>query len=238
MPAESLISGPPASGYSAASQSLMPLFHAAWLFALGIVVAHWLWLRPSLVLAALAPMALLCGLAAFRAPRIVWLPLAVLWCLLGAWCGLMEPQPAAAPKLASLSDGLLRTVEGTVVDAGAVRGETVQDMDQDEHAGGQAPQPSQRIDLNVSNLEAVTDTTDAQVPVEGVVRLTIRWPEDAAATRSFGCGQRVRALVRLLPPEIYHDPGVWSREDFLARSGHHILGHSQPGPSGEPRRRQ
>ncbi len=219
MPAESLISGPPASGYSATSQSLMPLFHAAWLFALGIVVAHWLWLRPSLVLAALAPMALLCGLAAFRAPRIVWLPLAVLWCLLGAWCGLMEPQPAPEPKLASLSDGLLRTVEGTVVDAGPIRGETVQDMDQDEHAGGQAPQPSQRIDLNVSNLEAVTDTTDAQVPVEGVVRLTIRWPADPAATRSFACGQRVRALVRLLPPEIYHDPGVWSREDFLVDQG-------------------
>ena len=29
----------------------------------------------------------------------------------------------------------------------------------------------------------------------------------------------MRAVVRLLPPEIYHDPGVWSRADFLLDEG-------------------
>jgi hypothetical protein len=116
MQSESHTSGQPSAGLSAA-----PLFHAAWLFAVGIAVTHWVWLRPGLVLAAMAPVTVLCGLAVLRAQRIAWLPLATLWCLLGAWCALMEPQPAPAPALASLSDGLLRSMEGTVVDSGAVK---------------------------------------------------------------------------------------------------------------------
>jgi len=97
----------------------VPLFHAAWLFAAGITLAHWLYLRPSLLLISLGLFATLCGVAAFRAQRIVWLPLAALWCLLGSWCAEMEPGLAPAPTVAILSDGLLRTVEGTVVDASA-----------------------------------------------------------------------------------------------------------------------
>ena len=49
--------------------------------------------------------------------------MACLWLLLGAWCAEMEPHPAPAAALAALSDGLMRTVEGTVVDAGPVRSE-------------------------------------------------------------------------------------------------------------------
>jgi competence protein ComEC len=227
-------------GRAAAVLSAVPLFHAAWLFAAGIAAAHWFWLRPSLVLVALALLALLCGLAAFRAQRIVWLPLAVLWCLLGAWCAWMEPQPASAPALAALSDGLLRAVEGTVVDAGPVRGEIEQNLNDNDSAdptvSALLQQPSQRIDLRVSSLEVVTDTDDAQAPVMGGVRLTVRWPAPNASHTAvsgsavfgspsqpspepFYCGERVRAIVRLLPPEVYHDPGVWSRQDFLLDQG-------------------
>src|SRR5271168_677301 len=92
-----------------ASASDLPLFHAAWLFAAGIAAAQSLWLRPGSLLIALGLDAALCVAGAFRALRIVRLPLAVLWMLLGAWCAEMEPHPAAAPALASLSDGLLRT---------------------------------------------------------------------------------------------------------------------------------
>jgi competence protein ComEC len=196
----------------------VPLFHAAWLFAAGITLAHWLWLRPSVILVALALLTMLCVLAAFRAQRIVWLPLAVLWCLLGAWCAQMEPQPAPAPALAALSDGLVRTVEGTIVDAGPIRQEIEQDLDQPTN-----PQrPSQRIDLRVSTLEVVSDAADAQAPVSGGVRLTIRWPTEASGQPSpqpFQCGDRLRAQARLLQPETYHDPGVWSREEYLLDQG-------------------
>jgi competence protein ComEC len=195
----------------------VPLIHAAWIFAAGITVAHFVWLRPSLLLVALAPLAALCGLAALRAQRMVWLPVAVLWCLMGAWCAEMEPQPAPSQPLAALSDGLLRTVEGTVVDTGPVRAapqQNADDLDADEAA--------QRIDLRLASIEVVTDTEDVQAPVQGKVRLTVRWPQPAGgqpASQPFRCGQQVRAVARLFVPQNYRDPGIWSRTDYLLDQG-------------------
>jgi competence protein ComEC len=213
------IAGPASAG---AGLESVPLFHAAWLFAVGIAATEAFWLRPGQVLVALALIAALCCVAALGAQRIVWLPLAALWLLLGAWCAEMEPQPAPAPALAALSDGLLRTVEGTVTDAGPMRGEinpgVIDKADQGEQAEPKQ-QPAQRIDLRVSSAEVVTDTDDAQTPVEGGVRLTVHWPQNAAGPQAFQCGERIRAVVRLLPPEVYRDPGVWSREDFLLDQG-------------------
>jgi competence protein ComEC len=40
-----------------------------------------------------------------------------------------------------------------------------------------------------------------------------------AGIAPFQCGERVRAVVRLLRPEIYRDPGVWSRADYLLDQG-------------------
>jgi len=196
----------------------VPLFHAAWLFAAGIVVASRIWLQPSLLLILLVLVAILCGVAARRGGHvqgIVGLPLAVLWMLLGAWCAEMEPRPAPAPELAALSDGLLRTVEGTVVDAGPVRTELEQNVDEPT-----ATAPTQRVDLRVATVEVANDQSDAQEPVSGGVRLTVRWPMDAqGGAQAFRCGERVRAVVRLLRPETYRDPGVWSRADYLLDQG-------------------
>lgn len=205
---------PPASAGLSSQPNAVPLFHAAWLFAGGIALTQGAWLRPSLVLVALVPVALLCCIAAFKAQRIVWLPVAVLWCLLGAWCAEMEPHPAPAPAVAALSDGLLRTVEGTVTDAEPVRIETEESVD--EPAGDA---PSQRIDLSVASIEVVTDDADAQAPAEGSVRLTVRWPQGQPSPQPFQCGERIRAVVRLLPPETYRDPGAWSRADYLLDRG-------------------
>jgi len=216
MQASAPTTGQPSAGLSSGLRGA-PLFHGACLFATGTAAAHWLWLRPSLVLVTIVLMAALSAVAALRAQRVAWLPVAVLWGLLGAWCALMEPQPAAAPALAALSDGLLRTVEGTVVDAGPVRTETEQSVD-DSEAAAPAPQSTQRIDLRVASLEEVTDAEDKQVAVAGGVRLTVRWPKGLSAS-GFGCGERVRAVVRLLPPATYHDLGVWSRRDFLLDQG-------------------
>lgn len=208
------------SGESFARVSAMPLFHAAWLFALGIAFTRWVWLRPSLALVGLIALAVLCSVAAVRAQRILWLPLGCLWCLLGAWCALMEPQPAPEAQLASLSDGLLRTIEGTIVDAGPVRGEFEQNLNEDGRGDAQdVAQPSQRVDLRVTSLEEVTDAEDAQDAVSGGVRLTVRWPDGFAAAQAFRCGERIRAVARLLLPAEYHDPGVWSREKYLLDQG-------------------
>jgi hypothetical protein len=67
--------GPATFAADNADSTGIPLFHAAWLFSLGIVVAHYLWLRPSYLLIALLPAAVLCGVSALRAQRIAWLPL-------------------------------------------------------------------------------------------------------------------------------------------------------------------
>jgi competence protein ComEC len=196
-----------------ASQSAMPLFHAAWLFACGIATAHSIAQRPSFVLIALCAVAALCVFAAFRALRIAWLPLAVLWVFLGAWCAEMEPHPAPSPALAELSDGLLRTVEGDVIGTGPVRAELEQNLD-----AASSVAPSQRIDLRVSSVEAVTDDTDVQAPVTGIVRLTVR-SAVGADPRPFRCGESISTVARLLPPEDFHDPGAWSRADYLLDQG-------------------
>ncbi|HZP04033.1 MAG TPA: ComEC/Rec2 family competence protein [Terracidiphilus sp.] len=194
--------------------SAVPLFHAAWLFAAGILFARWLWLRPSLVLVALALIGALCCIAALRAQRVAWIPLAALWIMLGAWCAWMQPQPAPAPALAVLSDNLLRTIEGTIVDIGPIRAEQEQNID--ERA---IESSSQRIDVRVSSIEQVDDSSDRQIPATGGVRLTVRWPAREKSIQPFECGERIRAIVRLLPPETYHDPGVWNRADYLLDQG-------------------
>ena len=214
MQSESESTGPLALRRSAGALTLVPLFHAAWLFAAGITTAHFVWLRPSVLLLSLAPVGALCWLAALRAQRVAWLPLAILWCLLGAWCAEMEPQPSASKPLAALSDGLLRSVEGSVVDAGPVRDAPLQSADDPE-----AEATSQRIDLRLANIEVVSDAQDDQIPIEGNVRLAVRWPGDGTAPVLFHCGQRIRAVARLLLPQDYRDPGTWSRTDYLLDQG-------------------
>ncbi|HZB87581.1 MAG TPA: ComEC/Rec2 family competence protein [Terracidiphilus sp.] len=206
---------PPTAGPTAAHAptSAIPLFHAAWLFAVGIAIAQFAWLRPALMLLALAPIAALCCVAAWRAQRLLWLPLAALWCLLGAWCAEMEPHPGPAPQLAALSDGLARTLDGTVMDAGPLRAETEANIDEPAEAT-----LSQRVDVRVADLEFVDDSTDAQRPAGGAVRLTVHWPRNAKAD-ALRCGERIRATVRLLPAEVYRDPGAWSRADYLLDQG-------------------
>lgn len=192
----------------------IPLFHAAWLFALGIVLAHFIWLRPAYLLIALVPLGLLSALAALRSQRIVWVPLAALWCLLGTWCAEMQPLPAATPALIALSDGLMRTVEGTVTDAAPVRREL------EENVVEAAPiAPTQRLDVAVSSIEIVTDDKDLQAAMPGGVRITVRWPEGESAAPGFHCGDHIRADARLTQPDVYRDPGAWNRREYLLDQG-------------------
>lgn len=193
--------------------STIPLFHAAWLFAAGITLAHFTWMRPSVLLVSLLPTTILCSLAAFRAQRVAWVPLGAIWVLLGAWCGEMEPHPAPSARVLSLSDGLLRTVEGTVADAAPLRSESLDNADEPSSTN-----ETQRIDVHVASIEVVDDNSDAQQPSDGKIRLTVRWPQ-GVANQPFHCGERVRAVVRLLPPESYRDLGAWDRTTYLLDQG-------------------
>jgi competence protein ComEC len=52
----------------------------------------------------------------------------------------------------------------------------------------------------------------------------VRWPANRPA-EPFACGDRVRAIVRLDLPEVYRDPNVWSRQDYLLDQGITATGH-------------
>src|SRR3954462_1351825 len=165
MKAEKIDRGPVALNSQGQSGVGSPLFHAAWLFAIGIGITHYIWLRPAWLLLSLIPVAILCGFAAIRAQRLIWVPVGVLWSILGVWCAEMQPQPSPEPALTALSDGLMRTVEGTVVDAAPVRNEPVSEPGEIPAEG-----PFQRVDVHLSSIEIVTDTEDVQKQAYGVVR--------------------------------------------------------------------
>ena len=56
-----------------------PLFHAAWLFALGIVASHWFWFRPGWLLAGLLTLGIVAVLSILSAPRVFLPALAAVW---------------------------------------------------------------------------------------------------------------------------------------------------------------
>jgi competence protein ComEC len=197
--------------------ALIPLFYSALLYMAGIVVAHFVYLRPGYLLAGLLPLAAAALTTIWQAPRLTWLPIAAIWFVLGAWSAETEPTPAPDPQLAQLSDGLLRTVEGTVIDAGPLR--TPQNEAEDSESGEEVESgsQSQRVDLQLSAAEVVDDLSDRIQPIPNPstarLRLSIRWPSGAASP--LACGQTLRAVVRMLPPDAFHDPGIWSRAVYL-----------------------
>ena len=204
--------------------ALVPLFYAALLYLAGIVVAHFQYLRPGLLLAGLLPLACIAVFSIAKAPRLTWLPLAAIWLTLGIWSAETEPQPAPDPAITQLSDGLLRTVEGTVADAGPLRAQNLDDQDTNdadpaarESASSHPSEQIQRVDLEMTGAEIVTDTTDQILPLPSRdatrLRLTVLWP--GGLPQPIPCGQRLRAVVRILPSEVFHDPGVWDRTAYL-----------------------
>jgi competence protein ComEC len=126
----------------------------------------------------------------------------------------MQPQPASAPAIVALSHGLVRSIEGNITDAGPVRG------DFEENVGeATSIAPTQRVDIAVSSIEVVTDDEDVQAATPGGLRLTVRWPEGEPVATGFHCGDHVRADARLMQPEVYRDPGAWSRKEYLLDQG-------------------
>jgi competence protein ComEC len=200
----------PLAGRASTRAGALPLFHAAWLFALGVGAAHLVWLRTGYLLVALSLLILMSCVAGFKALRIAWAPLALLWCLLGAWSAEMQPQPAPSQGILTLADNLLRTVKGEVVATGPVDTREVA-----ETGVGADEGPTQRIDLRVASIEQVTDEVDEQKPIAGTIRVTVRWPQGSRDIHAFQCGEQIRLDARLHPAPVYRDPDVWSRRDYL-----------------------
>jgi competence protein ComEC len=212
MEPDSALSGKSSAAPKFAGADAIPLSLAACLFALGIIATQHGYVPAARILASITALIILCVIASLRAQRVAWIAMSLVWVLLGAWCAEMEPQPSPVPALLALSDGLMRTVEGTVTNAGPIRSQ----IDQGIGEPG-AELPSQSIDLHLASIEVADDLSDQQVPIIGSVRLNLRWPN--GNSQRIPCGARIRAAARLLPPEVYHDAGVWNRATYLLDQG-------------------
>ena len=104
------------------------------------------------------------------------------------------------------------------IGTGPVRTELEQNVDEPSAAS-----PSERVDLRVASVEVVNDESDAQALVGGGVRLTVRWPA-GSGVQAFACGDRVRAVVRLLPPETLSRSRSLEPRGFPAGRGHYLDG--------------
>jgi competence protein ComEC len=204
--------------------ALIPLFYVALLYLAGIIFAHFIYLRPAPLLLGLLPLTLVAVLAIAKAPRLVWLPLAAIWLTLGAWSTETEPQPAPDPAISQLSDGLLRTIEGAVASSSPLRPENTSetsDLDDSSPAADVETGQLQQIDLQLTAAEAVTNASDLILPIPprptARIRLMIHWPAGTTSpiVQELHCGQHLRAVVRIQPPEIFHDPGAWNRAAYL-----------------------
>lgn len=198
-----------------------PLFCAALLFALGVLLAQSFYLRSGWLLIGVFALAGVSWGSVFRAPRLAWMPLGALWVLLGFWSSQTAPQPVPSPSINALEDGLLRTVEGVVATAEPLRKE---ENASDAGDATTAVHPSdsasfsQTFDLRVTRTESITDTSDGMVPVPDTsasrIRVAALWRDHAP--RNVHCGDQLRILMQLRPPAVYHDPGVWNRQNYLA----------------------
>lgn len=153
--------------------ALIPLFSVALLYIGGICLGRIVYLRPGLLLLSLFAFACIVLWAAFHAPRLTWLPMALLWIGLGTWSEAMEPAPVPDAQLAQFaSDGLLRTIEGTIAIAEPLRDNAIDDQSNDRDAipeNTETPLASgslrQQVDLDVSAAEAISDAYDRIEPL-------------------------------------------------------------------------
>lgn len=118
-----------------------------------------------------------------------------------------------------MNDGLLRTVEGTVVAAEPAHRDSTLEDDGDEHSALHGPSEwSQTFDMQVSRAESISDTSDQLLPLPASsaqrIRVTVLWRNNTPAT--LHCGDQIQVVTQLHSPAEYHDPGVWDLEAYLA----------------------
>jgi len=198
-----------------------PLLAAAIWFALGEVMERsW---RPGVVL--LPAVLLMLGLCVWGlrgAMRVVLVPVAGLWMVVGMWCAQVRPTPSPQRALMGYADGLSRELRGHVVRVRALPPRVdSKDADSDGWRGDQDEEATAagalQVDVEVERVEHLTPDVSEMVPMEGGVRATLI--ADGTALPELGCGDEVQAPMRMREPERYRDPGAWQYADYLLSQG-------------------
>jgi competence protein ComEC len=207
-----------------------PVLMAACWFALGEVLAR-RWQPAMVLLIALVVLVGLVVVALRWSLRVVIVPLAAMWMVVGFWCAEMRPAPATQEALQSYADGLSRQVIGRVVRVRALPAANAADQDKEvgwwigkEEAEAEAAVGAVSVDLQVQDVEEVTPDVAWMAPVSGGVRMNVV-ADKARSGAALGrmpvmrCGDLVEAPMRLRVPERYRDPGAWQYADYLLAQG-------------------
>lgn len=205
---------------------------AAACFAAGIALARVRWHTPFELFWSTAVPLVLGVFAMWRARRVAFFPVLLLWLAAGCWCAAMQPPIPRQEVLAHFADGLSRTVRGTVVQVRSLRDDNPDAPQQPAEPwlaepGAWEPETGSArtsLDLQLSAVEDVTPDTSSMQPVSGGLRLTL-----GAEIPALQCGDVIETAVRLRQPEVYRDPGAWSYADQLHQEGIGALGSAGTG---------
>jgi competence protein ComEC len=199
-----------------------PALFMAVFFACGDAASQQLWLLPAHFLVALVLLFVVTVVAALSAPRIAFIPAAILCLLLGAFCSEVQPHPPTSTPLERIAFSTPTSTPATrhagvetnhVVAGAVIRISPVRSLDtfapystviRHEH--------SQQIDLGVTAVDG------QQLPTREGLRLTLYGPADAPFPR-LACGQILSGPAALHTEERFLDPGVWDASAWLRQQG-------------------
>lgn len=204
-----------------------PALLIALCFGLGDLAARGWWVQPGHLFLALAALALIALLAAWRALRMALPAVTVLCVVLGAFCTEVQTRPprhspleriAWATPTATPATRRLGTASTHIIDGIVVRTTTPRILETyAPYSEVLKKERSQQVDLRVSSVDG------ARLPSPEGLRLTVYGPVDPPLG-SFLCGERVQGAVALHAEERFLDPGVWDAGMWLREQGISALG--------------
>ena len=196
-----------------------PLLFAALAFAAGILLASRVWFSPAWLGIAAVLLGVLTAAAAGSKSRIVLLPAAATWLLLGAFAAEVQPHPAPQTALRQLAQGMPVTLRGTIERTSPVQHiVSVRPFTSEE-----ITEQMQSVDLHVHSAATLDNAAQA---VDGGLRLSL-YAQEGAAISSLRCGDIVTVTATIRPPERYRDPGVWDSPAWLLGEGIGIIGSAK-----------
>lgn len=202
----------------ALSFTKVPLFHAAWLFALGVFLQSVVYLPLGNLIAVLLLLFFVTVLSIRSLPRWSIGAACLLWLCLGYFCASVEPVPAPHREMLGMADGLIHSVEGDVI-----RISNPRTRNHLSGAGESGSEETVAVDLMVHRVERITDDIDEMVPIRGGLRLTL-YANDGDILPLIQCGDLVHVDVRMETPQHYATPGAWDRAAYLREQGIDLLG--------------
>jgi competence protein ComEC len=184
-----------------------PALTAAISFIAGILLTHFFFFLPGLLLATLAASFGVVFAANRWAPRWAWPAATLLYAMLGIFCAAVAPRPDPQHQLTLLADGQERAATGAIVRLGPLR--TVASTT--PFSSKIRMEHSRQMDLHLHTL-------DGTAIASSTVRVTVYAPVDApfAALR---CGDTIDAPLSMHNEERFLDPGVWNASEYLHSQG-------------------